>query len=506
MQKTHGRSKLGSILLLMLLLLAGFAVRGGASAIPVQAAATTTKQGFVKEGKYTYYYNADGTKHKGWLSLNGKKYYFYKGSGAMATGWLQDSKGNKRYFHKTTGAMYTGWVKNSTGKRYFSKSSGIMAVGWLSAGENRYYFSKNGYAARGFVTISKKIRYFYSNSCVMARGWLTNGKGETRYFLTSSEVATDGVMATKFQTISGKTYYFYSGSGKLAKGWVTNSKKGYKYYFDKSTGEMATGIVAIDGTKYEFAENGILIGEYSPDPQPIEGTGTKTIKNYLLGALLPVGKALYVWGGGWNDSTRKGISPTWVDWYNSQSSYYDFNYYSDLSVSNRAKGLDCSGFVGWAAYQVMHSKSGEGYGYTVVSGDVGESYRNRGWGSIINQSYLSSHDYVLKAGDIGYNSGHVWIVIGQCADKSVVLVHSTPQAGCQISGSATPSGNSNSQAAALAEKYMQRYSGISKYKYSYSVGNYIPRYNYLRWNSSVLSDPDGYMNMTADQILADLFS
>ena len=33
----------------------------------------------------------------------------------------------------------------------------------------------------------------------------------------------------------------------------------------------------------------------------------KTIKNYLAGALLPVGKALYVWGGGWNDSTRKGL-------------------------------------------------------------------------------------------------------------------------------------------------------------------------------------------------------
>ena len=28
---------------------------------------------------------------------------------------------------------------------------------------------------------------------------------------------------------------------------------------------------------------------------------------------------------------------------------------------------------------------------------------------------------------------------------------------------------------------------------------------YLRWNSSTLSDPDGYLNMTADQILYDLF-
>ncbi len=29
---------------------------------------------------------------------------------------------------------------------------------------------------------------------------------------------------------------------------------------------------------------------------PNGNTGNKTIKNYLAGALLPVGKALYVWG------------------------------------------------------------------------------------------------------------------------------------------------------------------------------------------------------------------
>ena len=45
----------------------------------------------------------------------------------------------------------------------------------------------------------------------------------------------------------------------------------------------------------------------------------KTIKNYLQAHLQPVGKALYVWGGGWNDSTRKGLSQTMTDWYNKWS-------------------------------------------------------------------------------------------------------------------------------------------------------------------------------------------
>ena len=58
----------------------------------------------------------------------------------------------------------------------------------------------------------------------------------------------------------------------------------------------------------------------------------------------------------------------------------------------------------------------------------------------------------------------------------------------------------------LAQQYMSKFSGFSKYDYHTSCGNYIRRGNYLRWNSSTLSDPNGYKNMTANQILADLFS
>ena len=74
-------------------------------------------------------------------------------------------------------------------------------------------------------------------------------------------------------------------------------------------------IVTIDGQKYHFNSNGILSNTTSP-------TGSRTIKNYLAGALQPVGQALYVWGGGWNDSTRKGTSQTMTDFYNSQSSRF----------------------------------------------------------------------------------------------------------------------------------------------------------------------------------------
>ena len=487
MSNLKNRLKLVGFTLLVMLCLTGtvFTVLDTV-AVTVQAAT----DGFVTTGGKTYYYK-NGKKLTGWQEISGKTYYF-DNNGVMATGWMMDANGNKRYFNKKTGAMNTGWVKFTKGRRYFDPSTGIMKTGWLKLDGNRYYLNKNGYAVTGFRSSNGKIRYFYSGSGAMARGWLTNSKGEKRYFFTSSSASKDGVMATKFQNIKDETYYFYSGSGKMATGWVENKKKGIKYYFDEETGIMATGTVTIDKTKHMFGDDGIYIGPYSDGTPDGPSNNKKTIKNYLLGALQPVGRALYVWGGGWTDSTLKGVSQQWVDFYNSQSSSYSFG-----NTSVRKNGLDCSGFVGWAAYQVMHTKSGVGSGYTVVSGDVGYSYQNRGWGSV-----YSSKPATLKAGDIGFNGDHVWIVIGQCSDGSVVLVHSTNDAGCQIAGTGY-----GSQAHALAQKYMSRYSGYKKYNYYTSVGSgYANSYSYFRWNRETLADPDGYTDMTADKILADLFA
>ena len=68
----------------------------------------------------------------------------------------------------------------------------------------------------------------------------------------------------------------------------------------------------------------------------------------------------------------------------------------------------------------MQQKSGIGYGYTVVAEEVGSYYRSNGWGSILTQSSLANDDWTLKPGDVGYNSGHTWIVIGQCSDRALL--------------------------------------------------------------------------------------
>lgn len=542
MKKVCRKAGLLGILLGLMLFAAGFAVH--TTTVDVQAATTT---GFRTVNGKTYYYKS-GKKVKGWLTLGSNKYFLNTKTGVLLKGWQRSSKGSMRYFDSRTGAMYkgfkkiggnyyyfkpstgytvsgfvktsstvvryfssgsytmaTGWMKNSKGEKwYFTPSTGIMYRGLKKIGDYYYYFDgTTGAAKSGFLTAANgNVRYFRGKTYVMATGWLGSSSGKRYYFAKNT-----GVMYKGFKTVDGKTYYFNPKTGVVTTGWV--KENGKTYYINPSTTTITTGTKLIDGKYYVFDSNGVMTGSYtdSSNSGPTAPTSARTLKNYLAGALQPVGRALYVWGGGWTDSTRKGVSPTWVSWYNSQTSSYNYNNYRDLTTANRIKGLDCSGFVGWASYQVMHTKSGEGGGYTVVSGDIGSYYQNTlKWGRIVNQNYLSQTKWKMQPGDIGYDSGHTWIVLGQCSDKSAVIVHSTPQAGCQIAGTCTPDGDYDSQAVALAKTYMSRYKGYTKYEYHPSCGNYIRRGNYLRWYSSTLSDPDGYKNKTAAQILADLYS
>lgn len=517
------RKKLKLLVLFMFLMLVTAGATIHTTTEQVQAA-SSRKKGFVVKGGKTYYYKK-GKKVTGWQTIRNNRYYFNK-KGVMKKGWLKQN-GKYYFFDRTTGKMYTGWAKDSKGRyRYFGKKTGEMAVGWQkSRGKKRYFAKSNGYMYAGLQTIKGKKYFFDESTGVLQKEWSIDSTGAYRYSNKKTGVVytkwvknkkknqtryfddTTGVMYTGFHRIGGKMYYFYLSNGLMATGWVKDTASGNQYYFN-SKGVMATGATTIDGVTYNFASDGVYIppNESSSGPNTAQPTGTRTIRNYLAGALQPVGQALYVWGGGWNDANRKGVSPTWKQWYDSQNSSYNYNNYRDLSTANRAKGLDCSGFVGWASYQVMHNSSGQGSGYTVVSGDIGRYYeKTLGWGDILNQNYLSKTNYKFYPGDIGYNDGHTWIVLGQCADSSLVIVHSTPQAGCQISGTPTASGSYSSQAVTLAKKYMSRYSGYSKYSYNTSSGNYMKNGKYLRWNRQTLADPDGFLNMTADQILYNLF-
>lgn len=237
--------------------------------------------------------------------------------------------------------------------------------------------------------------------------------------------------------------------------------------------------------------------------------GTSTIKNFLKTAIAPVGSTMYIWGGGWNkedtgagkEARTIGLSAAWRAFFKKQPSSY--NYQNHLYEIHN--GLDCSGFVGWCIYNIKNTKNNK-KGYVYKASQEAEKYASLGFGK-----YLPAHKIKnYKAGDIMSSSGHVWIVIGQCDDKSVVLVHSSPN-GVQINGTTTPEGAANSKAAKLAKKYMKKYypTWYKRYGIACKGTDYLQNYGQMRFcttgNNILLSDPENYQEKTANEILKDLF-
>lgn len=233
-----------------------------------------------------------------------------------------------------------------------------------------------------------------------------------------------------------------------------------------------------------------------------------TLKKLLQTAMEPVGSTMYVWGGGWNaadtgagkEARTIGLSPQWKEFFEKQTSSYDYQD-TRYQIHN---GLDCSGFVGWCIYNIRNTKDGKS-GYVMKSTEIAKEFAHRGWGTYTPKDKVTEH----RAGDLMCTEGHVYIVVGQCSDGSVVLVHSSPP-GVMISGTVSVDGNKNSEAIKLAHRFMKRYypEWYEKYPDSSRGSSFLTEYAQMRWDISgnaVMTDPDNYRKMDAEQILNDLF-
>ena len=129
-------------------------------------------------------------------------------------------------------------------------------------------------------------------------------------------------------------------------------------------------------------------------------TNSKTITNLIKTALQPVGQTMYVWGGGWNEEdtgsgieTRTlGLSPRWKNFYEQQTSSYDFQN----TLYQIHDGLDCSGYIGWILYNVMETEN-EKDGYVTHAGKMIDDFVRRGWGTKIIHQYelFSTYTYTF---------------------------------------------------------------------------------------------------------------
>lgn len=276
---------------------------------------------------------------------------------------------------------------------------------------------------------------------------------------------------------------------------------------------------------------------------PVAGVpGQKTLKNFLATALEPVGTALYVYGGTWdwqdvgssNQATSIGLAQSWVDFFQSQDENYTYKNSADHSASYYPHeawnqyyyaGIDCSGYVGWVVYNVMNTQDGQ-KGYVGSATKMAQRFADEekwgvmDYGTLVDgeEPYREFSKSQFKPGDIFSMNGHVWISLGACSDGSVVILHSTPSdsrtgapgGGVQLSGIGK---TEDCEAYRLADYYMSkyfpqwdsRYGAVCKSFDGYTevTGDRAGKFSWDMQN--VLTDPDGYADMTPAEILADLF-
>ena len=243
------------------------------------------------------------------------------------------------------------------------------------------------------------------------------------------------------------------------------------------------------------------LGKRSAEPVTInvpEEPALPTVKEYLRGALEPAKGCLYIWGGGWNggdpseEAVSFGPSPRWKELFDR----YGVDYEPEAYLSH--DGLDCTGFLGYSVYQVFGDRYSNN-GYVAQSGTVGLRYQY-----LFGSAYIPFEKVVRHhAGDVMFRDGHVWISLGECGDGSVLLIHASPP-NVTLAGTPTPDGNYESQAVALAQRYMRLIApdAIEKFPYTCTASeSFLTDYNSYSFPETVMIDPEGLRNMSADDVM-----
>ena len=131
-------------------------------------------------------------------------------------------------------------IRNATpvidGKKYYVNGEGIAQSGWLRLAGWQMYFDPETYEASvGITEINGKTYLFDENGVE--------------------------ILKSRTEVINGKKYWFQP-DGSLLSGWCRLGD--WQMYFDPETYEGACGIVSIEGNRYAFDENGVLLKNATP--------------------------------------------------------------------------------------------------------------------------------------------------------------------------------------------------------------------------------------------------
>jgi len=306
-------------------------------------------------GSYSYC-DIEGNKFsldEGWYFLKGKWCYLDRNGHR-----IQGSKtiDGKEYGFNEDGNLREGWESDKDNNWYFyDRVNGSVKNDWKQVSGKWYYFNKEGIMQKGLQTI-KGVKFYL------------NDKGE---------------MVTGWQKIDNNSYYFES-TGGMQYGWLNLDDK--IYCLDQSTGVMVSGEQVINGEKYKFSSDGLLIKN-------------TWIDNYT-----------YVQANGKTVNTYSNYS-------HSNTNYQLFKYMTDInnqmSVDSTAVWLhggvtsnNCVYFASEALRRVGISIP------KVVANTYQFENQLKSWG------FVYSYDFSqLKPGDIVFTNNYTHVYIFMCWDK-----------------------------------------------------------------------------------------
>ena len=261
---------------------------------------------------------------------------------------------------------------------------------------------------------------------------------------------------------------------------------------------MVTGTHRINGNNYYFNQSGAM--------------AEMELSDLIADALKPVGNTLYVWGGGWNvpdngsgeTALYMGVWPEWEQYFQKNKQNYSYRpgrtAWENGHRESRFWGLDCSGYLGWLVYNSV--QNGKDYnGYVGDATKLAKSLAGYGFGTVSTCTPKSK----FYPGDIVSISGHCFLSLGQCKDRSVLLLHSTPNGGVQMSGTVNESGSS--QASRLAQTFMKEHYPEwwdcfgKEGRQAVSASVYLNGTKLTWKNAGAVYDPEGVQRMSADQVV-----
>ncbi|MBQ7779826.1 MAG: hypothetical protein IJ404_04960 [Clostridia bacterium] len=161
-------------------------------------------------GRKTYIFSDYGSHAltKGWQKIDGFRYYAYE-NGEMATG--EQEIDGEMYFFQRDGVMYCNESRIIDGKLWYFNDHGFTVSGIVEIDGYKYCYSENGNLKKGLVEIDGKKYYFNPGGThdkeAMMYGFITVGTN-TYYF------GSDGAAVTGETVIDG-TYYNFDDEGRL---------------------------------------------------------------------------------------------------------------------------------------------------------------------------------------------------------------------------------------------------------------------------------------------------